>query len=82
MSRADGCAVYLASSALDEDNDSFEKVYPVRAGEFGLFVVLPNLVGPSEVGTCAGRSGVWGPNGERIADAGADREGLALAEVG
>jgi D-alanyl-D-alanine dipeptidase len=79
---ADGCAVYLASSALDEDNDSFEKVYPVRARDFGLYVVLANLVGLSEAGPCTGRSGVWGPEGERIADAGPDREGFALAELG
>ncbi|MFE4514625.1 carbon-nitrogen hydrolase family protein [Kitasatospora sp. NPDC056783] len=78
---ADGCAVYLASSALDADNDSFEKVYPVRAREFGLSVVLANLLGPSEAGLCVGRSGAWGPDGERIADAGPDREGFALAEV-
>jgi predicted amidohydrolase len=79
---SDGCRVYLASSALDADNDSFEQVYPVRAREFGLYVVLANLVGPSEAGPCAGRSGVWGPDGERIADAGPDQETLALAEVG
>lgn len=79
---SDGCAVYLASSALDADNDSFEKVYPVRARDFGLYVVLANLVGRSEVGPCVGRSGVWGPDGERIADAGPDREGFAFAEVG
>ncbi|MHB9856855.1 carbon-nitrogen hydrolase family protein [Streptomyces sp. YIM S03343] len=79
---ADGCAVYLASSALDADNDSFEKVYPVRATDFGLYVVLADLVGQSEVGLCVGRSGAWGPDGERIADAGPDREGFALAEVG
>ncbi|MFE4973343.1 carbon-nitrogen hydrolase family protein [Kitasatospora sp. NPDC056651] len=78
---ADGCTVYLASSALDADNDSFEEVYPVRARDFGLHVVLANLVGPSEAGPCVGRSGAWGPDGERIADAGPDREGFALAEV-
>ncbi|MFJ3584258.1 carbon-nitrogen hydrolase family protein [Streptomyces sp. NPDC090127] len=77
----DGCTVYLASSALDAENDSFEKVYPVRARDFGLYVVLANLVGASEAGPCVGLSGVWGPDGERIADAGAER-GFALAEVG
>ncbi|AGZ44704.1 carbon-nitrogen hydrolase family protein [Actinoplanes friuliensis] len=79
---SDGCAVYLASSALDTGNDSFDKVYPVRAKDFGLYVVLANLIGPSEAGPCVGRSGVWGPDGERIADAGPDQEGFALAEVG
>ncbi|WP_324607630.1 carbon-nitrogen hydrolase family protein [Streptomyces sp. NRRL WC-3742] len=78
---ADGCTVYLASSALDADNDSFEEVYPVRAREFGLYVVLADLVGLSEAGPCVGRSGGWGPDGERIADAGPDREGFALVEV-
>jgi predicted amidohydrolase len=39
--------------------------------------VLANLVGPTEAGPCTGRSGVWGPQGERIADAGPDREGFA-----
>ncbi|MFJ9775184.1 carbon-nitrogen hydrolase family protein [Kitasatospora sp. NPDC101157] len=78
---ADGCTVYLASSALDADNDSFEKVYPVRARDFGLCVVLADLVGPSEAGPCVGRSGAWGPDGLRIADAGPDQEGFALAEI-
>ncbi|MFI6154499.1 carbon-nitrogen hydrolase family protein [Kitasatospora sp. NPDC051170] len=78
---ADGCTVYLASSALDADNDSFDEVYPVRAREFGLYVVLADLVGTSEAGPCIGRSGAWNPAGERIADAGPDREGFALVEV-
>ncbi|MGW2020104.1 carbon-nitrogen hydrolase family protein [Streptomyces sp. NPDC001927] len=79
---ADGCTVYLASSALDPDNDSFEKVYPVRARDFGLYVVLANFVGTCEAGPCVGLSGGWGPDGERIADAGPERAGFALAEVG
>ncbi|MFG2641679.1 carbon-nitrogen hydrolase family protein [Streptomyces sp. NPDC048370] len=79
---ADDCTVYLASSVLDVANDSFEKVYPVRARDFGLYVVLANVFGESEAGTCPGLSGAWGPDGERIADAGPDREGFALAEVG
>ncbi|MEU9706258.1 carbon-nitrogen hydrolase family protein [Streptomyces sp. NPDC047981] len=78
---ADGCAVYLASSALDPDNDSFEKVYPVRARDFGLHVVLANLVGVCEAGPCVGLSGGWGPDGTRVADAGPDREGFALVPV-
>lgn len=79
---AAGCTVYLASSALDADSDQFEKVYPVRAREFGLYVVLSNPLGTSEAGTCVGRSGVWGPDGELIVDAGPERAGFVLAEVG
>ncbi|MFD3572069.1 carbon-nitrogen hydrolase family protein [Streptomyces sp. NPDC058671] len=79
---ADGCAVYLASSVLSADNDSFEKVYPVRARDFGLYVVLGNVLGPNEDGVGCGGAGAWGPGGERIADAGTDGPGFALAEVG
>ncbi|MFC8274098.1 carbon-nitrogen hydrolase family protein [Streptomyces sp. NPDC057271] len=78
----DGCTVCLASSVLTAGNDSFETVYPARARDFGLYVAMANVLGESEEGTCEGHSGVWGPDGERIADAGADREGYALAEVG
>ncbi|MFD7441940.1 carbon-nitrogen hydrolase family protein [Streptomyces sp. NPDC059909] len=79
---ADGCQVYVASSALDVGNDSFESVYPVRARDNGLWVVLGNLVGPStEAGECAGGSAVWGPDGTLLATAGSDAPGLAVAEL-
>ncbi|MEU6877195.1 carbon-nitrogen hydrolase family protein [Streptomyces sp. NPDC046712] len=79
---ADGCTVYLASSVLAADNDSFEKVYPVRARDFGLYVVLGNALGPNEDGVGGGGAGAWGPDGERIADAGPVEPGHVLAEVG
>ncbi|MFF9724061.1 carbon-nitrogen hydrolase family protein [Streptomyces gardneri] len=79
---AEGCAVYLASSVLSADNDSFEAVYPVRARDFGLYVVLGNVLGANEDGIGTGRAGVWGPDGERLADAGTDAPGFVLAEVG
>ncbi|MFD3995507.1 carbon-nitrogen hydrolase family protein [Streptomyces sp. NPDC058548] len=79
---ADACAVYLASSVLAADNDSFETVYPVRARDFGLYVVLGNVLGANEDGVGGGAAGVWGPDGERIADAGPDKPGFVLAEVG
>ncbi|MER5207911.1 carbon-nitrogen hydrolase family protein [Streptomyces sp. NPDC002825] len=79
---ADNCAVYLASSVLGSDNDSFEKVYPARARDFGLHVVLGNVLGPNEDGMGCGLAGAWGPDGGRIADAGAEEPGFVLAEVG
>lgn len=79
--RADGCRAYLASSVLEEGNDSFEAVYPVRARENGLYVAVANLVGPSDIGPCAGGSAVWGPDGTRLATAGTTSPGLAVAEV-
>ncbi|MFF5917368.1 carbon-nitrogen hydrolase family protein [Streptomyces flavochromogenes] len=79
---ADGCAVYLASSVLSADNDSFETVYPVRARDFGLYVVLGNVLGANEDGVGGGGAGGWGPDGERIADAGPDKPGFVLADLG
>ncbi|MER7520903.1 carbon-nitrogen hydrolase family protein [Streptomyces sp. NPDC126499] len=79
---ADGCAVYLASSVLAADNDSFDRVYPVRARDFGLYVVLGNVLGANEDGVGGGMAGAWGPDGGRIADAGPDKPGFVLAEVG
>ncbi|MFI2210734.1 carbon-nitrogen hydrolase family protein [Streptomyces sp. NPDC020141] len=79
--RKDGCALYLAGSVLEEGNDSFETVYPVRARENGLTVVMANQVGPSDIGHCPGDSGVWGPDGGLLATAGGTDPGLAVAEL-
>ncbi|MFD9801843.1 carbon-nitrogen hydrolase family protein [Streptomyces sp. NPDC059071] len=79
---ADNCSVYLASSVLGADNDSFTAVYPVRARDFGLYVVLGNAIGPNEDGVAGGMAGAWGPDGGRIADAGPDKPGFVLADVG
>lgn len=78
---ADGCQVYVASSVLEEGNDSFRTVYPVRAGDNALPVLLANAVGLSGVGECRGGSGVWGPDGALLATAGTDAPGLVAAEV-
>ncbi|MFF0275105.1 carbon-nitrogen hydrolase family protein [Streptomyces sp. NPDC014891] len=78
----DACAVYLASSVLAADNDSFTTVYPVRARDFGLSVVLGNVLGANEDGVGGGSAGAWGPDGARIADAGGTEPGFVLAEVG
>ncbi|MGW4028144.1 carbon-nitrogen hydrolase family protein [Streptomyces sp. NPDC004838] len=79
--RADGCAVYLASSVLDDGNDSFEAVYPARARENGLYVALANTTGVNDVGECLGDSGIWGPDGALIVTAGRETPGLAVADL-
>ncbi|MFD3438031.1 carbon-nitrogen hydrolase family protein [Streptomyces sp. NPDC058685] len=79
--RADGCRVYVASSALEIGNDSFATVYPVRARDNGLYVVLANAVGRCGVGECPGDSAVWGPDGALLATAASSAPGLALAEL-
>lgn len=53
----DACAVYLASSVLAADNDSFTTVYPVRARDFGLSVVLGNVLVRNENGALPLRPG-------------------------
>ncbi|MFI8516846.1 carbon-nitrogen hydrolase family protein [Streptomyces sp. NPDC085481] len=78
---ADDCTVYLASSVLAADNDSFETVYPARARDFGLYVVLGNVLGPNEDGVGAGLAGAWGPDGQRLADAGGEKPGYVLVDV-
>ncbi|MGI5399288.1 carbon-nitrogen hydrolase family protein [Streptomyces sp. CA-135486] len=80
--RADNCRAYLASSVLNTENDSLDTVYPARARDNGLYVVLANVLGRNEEGECRGGSAVWGPDGERIADAGTGDPGLAVASVG
>ncbi|MFI6283254.1 carbon-nitrogen hydrolase family protein [Streptomyces sp. NPDC051018] len=79
--RADDCAVYLASSALENGNDSWDTVYPVRARDHGLYVVLANATGDSDVGECPGNSTVWGRDGSVLATAGRTSPGLAVAEL-
>ncbi|WP_142216904.1 carbon-nitrogen hydrolase family protein [Streptomyces sp. SLBN-118] len=79
--RADNCRAYVASSALEVGNDSFESVYPVRARANGLYVLLANPVGPSGVGECAGGSAIWGPDGALLTTAGTGTPGLAVAEL-
>ncbi|MFG3345200.1 carbon-nitrogen hydrolase family protein [Streptomyces sp. NPDC048018] len=78
---ADSCGAYLASSVLSADNDSFATVYPVRARDFGLYVVLGNVLGRNEDGVGGGLAGAWGPDGTRLADAGPDRPGYVLVDV-
>ncbi|MEU5980575.1 carbon-nitrogen hydrolase family protein [Streptomyces sp. NPDC047315] len=69
--RAAGATAYLASSVLEIGNDSFDSVYPVRARDNGLYVLLANALGTNEGGACAGASGVWSPEGALLATAGA-----------
>ncbi|MFI1395305.1 carbon-nitrogen hydrolase family protein [Streptomyces sp. NPDC020681] len=78
---ADNCRVYVASSAHDRDSDVFDAVYPVRARDNGLYVLLANPVGPGGAGDCPGLSAVWGPDGSLLATAGSEAPGLAVADL-
>ncbi|MEU5161405.1 carbon-nitrogen hydrolase family protein [Streptomyces sp. NPDC020875] len=79
--REAGAPVYLASSVLELGNDSFDAVYPVRARENGLHVVLANTLGVNDCGDCRGGSAIWGPDGALLASAGPAAPGLAVADL-
>ncbi|MEU8518287.1 carbon-nitrogen hydrolase family protein [Streptomyces sp. NBC_01216] len=78
---ADGCRACLASSVVSVGSDAFEEVYPVRARDFGLYMVLGNVLGRNEDGAGGGHAGGWGPDGTRIADAGDAGPAYVLMEI-
>lgn len=80
---ADKCRIYLASSLYWRGNGEQERVavHPALAKGNGLYVVLANHVGQAGAYDGCGLSAVWGPDGTRLAEAAADRPGLALADV-
>lgn len=78
---ADDCAVYVASSVLNAANDSFETVYPARARDHGLHVLLANQIGPGDEGECFGGSAAWGPDGALLTTAGPAEPGLAVVDL-
>ncbi|MEU9606981.1 carbon-nitrogen hydrolase family protein [Streptomyces sp. NPDC048057] len=79
--RAAGATAYLASSVLERGNDSFESVYPVRARDNGLYVLLANTVGTNEGGSCAGASGAWSPDGSLLTTAGEESPGCVTVDL-
>ncbi|MCX5201393.1 carbon-nitrogen hydrolase family protein [Streptomyces sp. NBC_00237] len=80
---ADGCGLWLASSLYGVGGGEEERstLYPALARDFGLPVVLANHAGPAGPWTGCGRSAVWGAGGGLLAEAPAERPGLALADV-
>ncbi|WP_093800992.1 carbon-nitrogen hydrolase family protein [Streptomyces sp. Wb2n-11] len=80
---ADACRVYMASSLYGRGNGERERlaVYPARARDHGLYVVLANHVGRAGPYDACGLSAVWGPDGTALAEAAPDGAGLVLVEV-
>ncbi|MBT2398792.1 carbon-nitrogen hydrolase family protein [Streptomyces sp. ISL-100] len=79
----DKCRAYLASSLYWRGNGERERlaVYPSRARDHGLYVVLANHVGPAGPNDGCGLSAVWGPDGTVLAEAAPGEAGLVLADV-
>jgi 5-aminopentanamidase len=73
LAGADG---YLCPSAFREPTI----LHPVRALENTIYVVFSNLLGEADGRRFCGRSAIYGPEGQMLADAGPADEGLAIAD--
>jgi 5-aminopentanamidase len=73
LAGADG---YLCPSAFREPTI----LHPVRALENTMYVVFSNLLGEADGRRFCGRSAIYGPEGEMLADAGPSEEGLAIGD--
>lgn len=80
---ADGCRVHLASSLYGTGGGIAERatVHPGIAREAGLYTALANHVGRAGPWTGCGRSAVWAPGGELLAEADGHTPGVVTAEV-
>ncbi|MGX1883853.1 carbon-nitrogen hydrolase family protein [Streptomyces sp. NPDC055287] len=80
---SDKCLIYLASSLYGKGNGERQRaaLYPARAKDHGLYVVLANHVGRAGPYDGCGLSAVWGPGGTALGEAAADEAGLVLADV-
>jgi predicted amidohydrolase len=79
----DGCHAYLASVLYGQGKGARQRSAfgPARALDCACFVALANHSGPSgPYHGCAG-SGVWGPDGSLLADAGTADPGVAVATL-
>ena len=79
----EGADAYLVSGAFPlGDSDHRRSVYfPARALENTVYVAFANFVGDHDGLQYCGRSAVHGPDGHRLADAGPDQPGMAVAEL-
>jgi predicted amidohydrolase len=78
----EGADLYLVGGAFPAGrSDARRAIYmPARALENTMYVAFSNYVGAHEGETYEGRSGVWGPDGAQIADAGAG-EGVTVVDL-
>ena len=79
----EGADAYLVSGAFPlGDSDHRRSVYfPARALENTVYVAFANFVGGHDGRQYCGRSAVHGPDGRRLAEAGPDQPGMAVAEL-
>jgi predicted amidohydrolase len=71
-----GADAYLCPSAFREPTI----LHPVRAFENTVYVAFSNLLGEADGRRFCGRSAIYDPEGDVVANAGPSREGLAIAD--
>lgn len=78
-----GADAYLVSGAfpLGNSDDRRAIYFPARALENTVYVTFSNYVGSHDGLDYVGHSALYGPDGHLLADAGADRTGIAVAEL-
>ncbi|WP_330335481.1 carbon-nitrogen hydrolase family protein (plasmid) [Streptomyces sp. NBC_00536] len=79
----DGAHAYLVGAMFGRGGGERQlgTVFPARALDNTSYVVLANHSGPSGSYDGCGRSGVWGPDGMLLAEAGTEDPGLAVARL-
>ncbi|MFJ9692898.1 carbon-nitrogen hydrolase family protein [Kitasatospora sp. NPDC101183] len=79
----DGCHAYLVGALFSPENGHHESRiwFPARAFDNGVYAVLANHVGSTGGWNTCGASAVWGPDGRLVAEAGADRREVLIADL-
>ncbi|MFG2949364.1 carbon-nitrogen hydrolase family protein [Streptomyces adustus] len=79
----DGCHAYLVGAMFGRGSGERQRatVFPARALDNTIYVLLANHSGPSGPYHGCGGSAVWNPDGTPLADAGTAEPGLATASL-
>jgi predicted amidohydrolase len=79
----DGCHAYVVGALFGVGNGYHESRmwFPARAFDNTMYSVLANHVGRTGGWNTCGGSGVWGPDGRLVAEAGAEEAEIVLADL-
>ncbi|MER6674820.1 carbon-nitrogen hydrolase family protein [Streptomyces sp. NPDC000983] len=79
----DGCHAYVVGALFSVGNGYHESRtwFPARALDNTCYAVLANHIGTTGGWDACGSSAVWGPDGRPLAEAGADRPELIVADL-
>lgn len=79
----DGCHAYVVGALFSVGNGHHESRtwFPARALDNTVYTVLANHIGTTGGWDACGASGVWGPDGRLLVEAGADRPEVVVADL-